>query len=226
MERFLQLFGHFVQFSYACWDRIVLRGYYPRLQRPENVVHFFHDVCGDARITPAVLARRTATYRRWLDSFTEQHRIPVLTAPKGVRKEQVVAPYYRSFKAEEGVVVILKSMEQSSTFISYEPRHTPPSGDDYRIIKRAAKRFLHYYCYVLDPIMGPMSLCVASYLPFSVNCFMNGHSYVAGELRRAGVPFRMQDNAIVRCADPDLLTAIAGSTIASCSSVPTSGPTV
>ena len=57
--------------------------------------------------------------------------------------------------------------------------------------------------------MGPMSLCVASYLPFSVNCFMNGHSYVAGELRRAGVPFRMQDNAIVRCADPDLLTAIA-----------------
>ena len=36
--------------------------------------------------------------------------------------------------------------------------------------------------------MGPMSLCAASYLPFSVNCFMNGHSYVAGELRRAGVP--------------------------------------
>ena len=38
---------------------------------------------------------------------------------------------------------------------------------------------------------------------------MNGHSYVAGELRRAGVPFRMQDNAIVRCADPDLLITIA-----------------
>ena len=54
-----------------------------------------------------------------------------------------------------------------------------------------------------------MSLCVASYLPFSVNCFMNGHSYVAGELRRAGVAFRMEDNAIVRCADPELLTAIA-----------------
>ena len=209
MDRFLQLFGRFVQFSYSCWDRIVLRGYYPRLQRPENIVHFFRDVCGDARITPPVLARRTATYRRWLDSYTEQHGITVLTAPKGVRKEQVVAPYYRSFKAEEGVVVVLKSMEQSSTIISYEPRRTPPSGDDYRIIKRAAKRFLHYYFYVLDPLMGPMSLGVVSYLPFSVNCFMNGHSYVAGELHRAGVPFRMEDNAIVRCADPDLLTTIA-----------------
>ena len=38
---------------------------------------------------------------------------------------------------------------------------------------------------------------------------MNGHSYVAGELRRAGVAFRMEDNAIVRCADPALLTSIA-----------------
>ena len=114
------------------------------------MTRYVGDVCGDVRITPEVLARRTATYRRWLDSYTEQHRITVLTAPKGVRKEQ------------------------GSTFISYEPRHTPPSGDDYRIIRRAAKRFLHYYFYVLDPIMGPMSLCVASYLPFSVNCFMNG----------------------------------------------------
>ena len=114
----------------------MLRGYYPRLQRPENVVHFFRDVCGDARITPAVLARRTSSYRRWLESLTEQRGIALLSAPKGVRKQQVLAPYYRSVDADAGVVVILKSMEQSSTFISYEPRHTRPSGDDYRLIKR------------------------------------------------------------------------------------------
>ena len=84
MDRFLQLFGRFVQFSYACWDRIVLRGYYPRRQRPENVVHFFQHVCGDARITPGVLARRTTTYRNWLAGWTERHGIPVLSAPKGV----------------------------------------------------------------------------------------------------------------------------------------------
>ena len=209
MGRLLRLFGPFVQFSYACWDRIVLRGYYPRLQRPENVVHLFRDVGGEARITPAVLARRTASYRAWLESYAEQHGVPILTAPKGARKEEFVAPYYRAFKGEQGVVVILKSMEQSSTFISYEPRHAPPSGDDYRIIRRATKRFLHYYFYILDPVMGPMSLCVASYLPFTVNCFMNGHSYVAQELSRVGVRFRMDDNAIISCANPDRLNVIA-----------------
>ena len=84
MDRFLQLFGRFGQFSYACWDRIVLRGYDPRLQRPENIVHIFHYICGDAPITPTVLARRTATYRRWLKSYTEQHRIPILTGAQGL----------------------------------------------------------------------------------------------------------------------------------------------
>ncbi len=60
MDRFLQLFGRFVQFSYACWDRIVLRGYYPRLQRPENIVHFFRDVCGDVRITPVAVGHASS----------------------------------------------------------------------------------------------------------------------------------------------------------------------
>jgi hypothetical protein len=51
---------------------------------------------------------------------------------------------------------------QAPTFISYEPQFAPPSGDDYRIIKRASgKQYLHYYFYVLDPVMGPMSLRVA-----------------------------------------------------------------
>ena len=98
MDRLLQLLGRFVQFSYACWDRIVLRGYYPRLQRPANIVHLFRDVGGEARITPAVLARRTASYRTWLESYAEQQGIPLLTAPKGARKEEFVAPYYRAFK--------------------------------------------------------------------------------------------------------------------------------
>ena len=39
--------------------------------------------------------------------------------------------------------------------------------------------------------MGPMSLCVESYLPLTVKCFMNGHCYVAQELQRAGVRSRM-----------------------------------
>src|SRR5207245_519567 len=46
MEQLLDVLGNTVQFFYTCWDRIVLNGYIERLQRPENLIHFFHDVVG------------------------------------------------------------------------------------------------------------------------------------------------------------------------------------
>ncbi len=111
MERFLQLFGGFVDFTYGIWDRIVLRGYYERLQRSANIVYFFRDVCGVYPITPEVLASRTKQYRKWVDSYAAQRGIPILSPPKGARKDEFVKPFYRRFRGDEGVVVILKSME-------------------------------------------------------------------------------------------------------------------
>src|SRR6266849_2739035 len=202
VDRLSELLGPAVQFVYTCWDRIVLNGYLERLQRPENLVHFFHEVAGIACIEPAVLEQRTIAYKTWVRRVTDDEGIPVLAAPKGVRKEDLVEPYYRRVKGAEGVVCVLTSMEQGRTFVSYTPRRTPPSGDgNYRFIKACRKQFLHYYWYVLDPIMGPMSIRVATYFPFNVTCYCNGHSFVAQELARAGVRFRKADNAFLGVAD-------------------------
>jgi hypothetical protein len=98
MQRLLALLGNAVQFAYTCWDRIVVTGYIDRLQRPENLVYFFHDIVGVACIEPAVLEQRTAAYRAWVRRVTDQQAIPVLAAPSGVPKEQLVEPYYRRLK--------------------------------------------------------------------------------------------------------------------------------
>src|SRR6266568_2086754 len=91
MERLLALLGNAVQFGYTCWDRIVVTGYIERLQRPENLVYFFHDLVGVACIEPAVLEQRTTAYRRWVRRVNDEHAIPVLAAPSGVRKEKLRA---------------------------------------------------------------------------------------------------------------------------------------
>jgi hypothetical protein len=201
--------GEVVQFSYTALDRIVLNGYIERLQRPENLVYFFHDVVGIPCIEPSVLLRRTDRYRDWVRQYTAERGIPVLPAPKGERKEDLVLPYYDRLAAGEGVACVLTSMEQGRTFVSYTPRFPTKSGDpDYRIITACRKQFLHYYFYVLDPIMGPMSLRVATYLPFNVTCYVNGHSFMAQELTRAGVAFEKEDNAFLATADlPELQAA-------------------
>jgi len=210
MEPLLDVLGQVVQFAYTCWDRIVLSGYIERLQRPENLIYFFRSVVGIDVIEPAVLEQRTNAYKAWVRRVTEEHDIPVVAAPRGVKKEELVEPYYRRLKGDQGVACVLTSMEQGRTFVSYVPRWKVPSGDaNYRFIKACRKQFLHYYWYLLDPVMGPMSVRVASYFPFNVTCYLNGHSFVAQELRRDGVRFRKADNAFLAVGDVAALQAAA-----------------
>src|SRR5215207_5416688 len=210
VDRLSEVFGERVQFRYTCLDRIVLHGYLTGLQRPGQLVHFFHDVVGVNCIEPKVLLGRTAAYRDWVDRYTSGQGIPVLPAPKGVRKEELVRPYYGKLGPHEGIACVLTSLENTRTFISYTPQRTPRSGDtNYQRIETGRKRFLHLYWYVWDPVMGPMSLRVATYLPFTVTCYLNGHHFVSERLRAAGVALYQQDNAILRVADPVALQEAA-----------------
>ncbi len=210
MERLLELMGQDVQFSYAALDRIVLNGYLERLQRTENFVYFFHEVVGIKCIEPSTLARRTEQYRDWVRQYTGDRKIAVVPAPKGERKEELVVSYYQQLRGDEGVACVLTSMEQGRTFVSYTPRFPTKSGDpNYRRIQSCRKQFLHYYFYVLDPVMGPMSLRVATYFPFNVTCWLNGHSFIAQELTRQGIAFEKDDNAFLAVADLAALQATA-----------------
>jgi hypothetical protein len=161
-------------------------------------------------VTPEVLASRTAPYRAWVARYAAEHAIPLVAAPKGQRKEDVVTPYYRRFQAAEGVVAILTSTESGRTFVSYTPRYPPSGGDPgYRLLHPARKRFLHYYFYLLDPVLGPMSVRVGTFLPFTLAVFLNGHSFLAQELTRLGVGFRKDDNAVLAVDDLAALEAAA-----------------
>ncbi len=210
VDRLSELLGHHVQFAYTAWDRIVLNGYLDRLQRPENISYFFREVVGVPAVTPEVLLSRTAPYRAWVQRYAAEHTIPVVASPKDRRKEEVVAPYYRRFQEPEGVVVILTSTESGRTFVSYTPRYPPSGGDpSYRLLHPARKRFLHYYFYLLDPVLGPMSLRVGTFLPFTLAVFLNGHAFLAQELTRLGVRFRKDDNAFLGVDDLAALEAAA-----------------
>jgi hypothetical protein len=210
VDRLSEVFGERVQFRSTCLDRIVLHGYLTGLQRPGQLVHFFHDVVGIDCIEPRVLQGRTTTYRDWVDRYTQGQEIPVLPAPKGVRKEELVRPYYGKVGPQEGIACVLTSLETNRTFISYTPQRTPRSGDEhYRRIDTGRKRILHLYWYVWDPVMGPMSLRVSTYLPFTITAYLNGHHFVSERLRQAGVALYQRDNAILRVADPVALQAAA-----------------
>jgi hypothetical protein len=78
------------------------------------------------------------------------------------------------------------------------------------IIRRVPSRYRHYYFYIRDPVIGPLAMCVGTYLPFQTTYYLNGHNFIEIELRRQGVSFRKNDNAFLATSDPKALQAAAG----------------
>jgi hypothetical protein len=215
METMHKLYGSLLALVYHCFDRVVIQGWLPLLTRPAHIVHFFRDVQGIYPITKLALAKRTQEYQRWVESYARNHHIPLKWPPKdmkkkGLRQEDYVQPYLHLMQRNQrfGVYFIFKTMEPGPTFRSCLPKY-PTDDPNYRILKREWSRYTHYYFYIRDEVLGPMILCVGSFLPFQTRCWINGHSFIAHQLQRQDIPFRKDDNAFLWVADPPALQAAA-----------------
>jgi hypothetical protein len=60
----------------------------------------------------------------------------------------------------------------------------------------------HYYFYLRDREYGDGFVRISSYAPFQTRIWLNGHGYLAAQLRRRRVAFRTLDNCVVEVADP------------------------
>lgn len=210
MQLFLQIFGRWVQWCYACFDRVVINGYLCFFLREENVVFFFREVCGVPKITGETFRKRSLEYRRWVEAYAEHQLIPMKWAPPGVRKEEMVHPTLlrRQRRNEFGVYYILKSMEQGSTY-RVAPLRYATADPNYSMVRRTRGRFTYYYFYILDEVAGPMVLRIASFLPFSATAYVNGHSFMERQLIREGIGFCKEDNAFMQVNDVEALQASA-----------------
>ena len=210
MELFTRLFGDLLTFVYHCFDRIVIHGYLSGLSRPEQVVHFVHHVLGIPVVSKEVLSRRTDDYRDWVEAFARNHKIPMEWAEKGLRKEDHVLPALRRLEKRGafGVYFIFKSMEQGRTFRITVPKY-PTQDPNHRILAHQRSRFTHYYFYIRDEVLGPIIVRVASFFPFHATYWLNGHSFIERELKRAGIAFHKDDNAFLAVDEVAALQAAA-----------------
>jgi hypothetical protein len=99
-------------------------------------------------------------------------------------------------------------MELGPTFRISAPRF-PTEDPNYRLLAQQRRRFLHYYFYIRDQVLGPIIVCVATFFPFHATYWLNGHSFLEQELNRKRIGFRKNDNALLAVDDVDQLQAAA-----------------
>jgi hypothetical protein len=78
---------------------------------------------------------------------------------------------------------------------SFEPWHDKVKHETH--LRSKDSKCLHYYFYFILPDLGLCYLRVPTWAPFRLQFYFNGHSALARALTKAGIPYRMADNAFV-----------------------------
>jgi hypothetical protein len=109
---------------------------------------------------------------------------------RSIRKEDRAQELPAKRGEHPGLVCIFSAMEPCST---YQPWHNKQSGKTY-LVPRDGQCLHDYFCFV-DEEPGFCHVRVPTWLPCRLQICVNGHNWLAGRLRKAGIEYRMADNA-------------------------------
>lgn len=188
-------------------DRMYLNVYVPRLQKENWVAAFFRFHRGYSVPSSVLMSQMTKAFVESIEAFAQTHQVPLITFPKGQRKEEVAAQYLARFHQTEGVLFIGKAQEKTPVFRT-QKQFDPKTGRPYTWIVRSTAMVNHYYCYCVDRDFGLVFLKFSSYFPYSAKLYLNGHEYAKRQLQQANIQFQALDNGILSCADPQRLQEI------------------
>lgn len=179
------------------FDRLIFRGRLTSLSHARAVDKFL-GACGvryqDFGKFVQGLSERIKTHAK---QFAEKHQRPYryLENPS-VSKEALARKTMEQDGIDQGLVCVLACVEPCQTFaIKRDPQTKRPS------ITSDRRKCLYFYFYFVDREFGLMHVRLQSWIPMTVQVWLNGRDYLARRLDRAGIDYRKEDNCFTWIAD-------------------------
>lgn len=192
-----------IRFGYSCFDRMILNGSIPQFlhtKRAGTIVWFLRSQRQAPQLNRAYFAKISSAYHDWVDGFAKQTGVDMIDAQKDVRRQDWVEPFYQQLGARYGVAVILKAREPER--VAWHHVKTNSIAVERRHVNL-------YYFYLNDPDCGRMFLRICPYFPCNIRVWLNGHHWLANQLRSEGIPFEQCGNLFTDCAKPERLQELA-----------------
>ncbi len=203
MTSLAERFAEDITLEYSLIDRMRVRGHIMKLQNVGMLGAFFQRFRGVDWIEPRDLQELTTEFVQSVEALAQTNGIPLLAAKPGEGHVDQAARFLdRVADRDEAIYCIIKVQEEVSSFVSYVPKH---GEDRTRKIARGRRRVNHYYFFIKDRQFGVgNSIRISSYAPFGVTVCLNGHHFVAQQLRNRQVGFEMRDNLFVAVDKPNV----------------------
>jgi hypothetical protein len=95
MKNFLSTFKNNIGFFYSSWDRMVINGYFTTLFRPEQLVHFLHNIAEKKCTTKEGLKEWTEMYNTWVNRMRQIIRYLLLLHKKMSIRKALSCVFYQ-----------------------------------------------------------------------------------------------------------------------------------
>ena len=204
LSRFVAKFTNLIVAVLSCFDRVMFKGHLP-ISYGSALEAFVDHVLKIRRDDFMAFAdKQSETLVDHAKRMAEQAGAEYRFLQGAHRKDKLVDDILRQRPISEGLICILCCMECCGSFKLI-------SGKDRPRLVNARRQQRVLYFYFLDPKLDLIHIRLQTWFPFTVQVYVNGHSFLAREMLKRRLGFIQQDNAFTALDDPKAAQKLADS---------------
>jgi hypothetical protein len=176
-------------------DRVLFKGYLPLTNGPALEGFVDHVLKIFRKDFPAFAEKRSQVLVDHAKRLAQEAGAEYRFLQGSHRKDKLVDEILRQRPVFESLVCVFCCME---TCPAFQLVHGP--GRPHLASQRRPQRVLYFY--FVDPELGLISIRVTTWFPFTVQVYVNGHSWLEKPMLQQRLGFNLQDNAFTALDDP------------------------
>ena len=196
LSRFVTKFTSLIVAVLSCFDRVIFKGHLA-LAAPSQLEAFV-DCVLKVRRTDFIKTMAPQYSDRLIQHAQDQAQKAGRTYEYRTgqfRKDEWAQGLIHDQAISEGLVGILCTQETCASFALV------PGPDRPQFVSRNRQQRVLYY-YFLDPHFGLIHVRLQTWLPFTVQVYVNGHEWLAQQMVQKKLGFVQQHNAFTQLDDP------------------------
>jgi hypothetical protein len=194
MQEFIDRHRDCIHGSLSGFDRLIFRGTLRAISYPAGLLKYLN--MNGIRLTQFDSFARRCTRRlvQHIEKLANDAGRPCLYLSSAkASKEQVALQIAQRDGIQRGLVCVLSCVEPCISADIYHNRQSKKLEPVLRV-----RKCKFYYLYLIDEQFGWMHVRIQSWIPFDLQVYINGRSYLQCQLQKAKIGYEKQDNCFTR----------------------------
>ena len=197
MKKFLENYGKLINGILHGPDRIILNGHIKYLYHGNNFYYFLDQEKIKLKDFKQYVLHVTDSLKTHIKQIIEKENCyaEYLNTCK-TSKEEIAQRILKENPDKKGLLCVLSVVEPCYT-MTVKYNQTTKKLEK----KKEFRKCLHYYFYYNDREFGLMHVRLQTWLPFTIQIYINGKEYLKKQLSKENIAFTSYDNSITSVSD-------------------------